>query len=65
MIELLLLAQLSQPVPKTGQCPIGYYTQYGYCVPFTGTRQQAVEKVNGRCPVGWFTQGNYCVRTRP
>lgn len=52
------------PVTKNGQCPIGYYTQYGYCVPFSATRQQAVEKVGDSCPVGWFTQYGYCVRSR-
>jgi hypothetical protein len=52
------------PVTKNGQCPIGYYTQYGYCVPFSATKQRAVEKVGSSCPVGWFTQYGYCVQSR-
>lgn len=51
-------------VPANGTCPIGYYTQYSYCVPFSGTRQEALQKTSSTCPVGWFTQGNYCVRSR-
>jgi hypothetical protein len=63
---LLLLAGVpafaQQPVQKQGQCPIGYYTQYGYCVPFSTTQQPAVKKTSRDCPIGWYTQGDYCVR---
>jgi hypothetical protein len=62
MMELLLLAQLLQPVPELGRCPVGYYPQSGYCAPYSATREEAIEKVGERCPVGWYPQGSYCVR---
>jgi hypothetical protein len=55
-------ALAQQPVQKRGQCPIGYYTQSGYCVPFSTTKQPAIEKTGRDCPVGWYTQNGYCVR---
>jgi hypothetical protein len=58
MIELLLLAQLSQPVQKVGPCPLGYITSGNYCVPLRDS-SNAVMK-DGNCPVGYFTNGNYC-----
>jgi hypothetical protein len=61
-MELLLLAQLAQPVPKLGRCPLGYYTQGSYCVPALPA-QQAVSR-DGSCPFGWYQAGSYCVRSR-
>lgn len=63
MIDLILIAQLAQPVPKLGRCPLGYYTQFGYCVPAAGS-QQAVQKAGPACPYGWYSQGSYCARAR-
>jgi hypothetical protein len=58
MISIVLLAQLAQPVQKTGACPLNYITQGNYCVP-TRSAQNAVTK-DGSCPMGYFTNGNYC-----
>lgn len=63
MITLALLAQLAQPAPQLGKCPLGYYSQNGYCVP-AGAQRDAVPMIGGRCPYGWYTQGSYCVRAR-
>lgn len=62
MIGLMLLAQLSQPVPKVGPCPLGYYASGSYCVPAPRTDRQAVPQIGRRCPFGWYTQSAYCVR---
>ncbi len=62
MIGLVLLAQLGQPVPQVGACPLGYYTQGRYCVPAPRARQEAVQRLSVQCPYGWFSQGSYCVR---
>jgi hypothetical protein len=59
-MEFLLLAQLAQPVPRISSCPIGYYTQAGYCVPAAGAAREAIIRVENSCPFGWYTQGSYC-----
>ncbi len=72
MIRLLSLAfvfvssvaMAQQPVVKRGSCPVGYYPQGAYCVPFSQNRQEAIAKVGNSCPVGWYPQGGYCTRTR-
>jgi hypothetical protein len=61
-MELLLLAQLAQPVPKLGSCPYGYYTQGSYCVP-ARPAPPAIER-DGQCPFGWYSQGYYCRQSR-
>lgn len=63
MTELLLLAQLAQPVIKAGQCPLGYYTQGAYCVPARLSTPPAIQ-ADGQCPFGWYSQGYYCGRSR-
>jgi hypothetical protein len=40
MIELALLAALTQPLPKVGVCPLGYYASGSYCVPDVGRLNQ-------------------------
>ena len=60
MIGFLLLAQLSQPVPKLQTCQ---QYGYGYCVPGLRAPREAVVKVSPRCPYGWYTQNGYCVRS--
>lgn len=64
MIGVLLLTQLAQPVPRLGSCPLGYYSQAGYCVPAAAVQRDAVPKVGSRCPFGWYTEGGYCIRSR-
>jgi hypothetical protein len=63
MTELLLLAQLAQPVIKAGQCPLGYYTQGAYCTPARVSTPPAITGA-GRCPYGWFGRDGYCVQAR-
>ena len=61
-------ALAQQPVrslPKSGSCPIGYYSSSGYCVPNrSGNTRGAIEKSGKSCPIGWFSSGNYCVKNR-
>ena len=52
MIELALLAALTQPLPKVGVCPLGYYSSGSYCVPGRGTTKEAIEKQGSFCPLG-------------
>lgn len=63
-MEFLLLAQLAQPVPKLGTCPIGYYSQGSYCVPSTSQQWRAIQRVGQDCPIGWYQSGSYCTQTR-
>lgn len=63
MISLLILAQLAQPLPRTGSCPIGYYISSGYCVP-TQTARNAIQREGSTCPMGYYISGTYCVRNR-
>ena len=58
MIDLFLIAQLAQPVPKVGSCPLGYITSGSYCVPLRDASNAVVK--DGGCPIGYFTNGNYC-----
>lgn len=58
------VAMAQQPVVKRGSCPVGYYSQGSYCVPFSQSRQETIEKVGNSCPVGWYSQGRYCTRER-
>ncbi len=52
------------PLPKTGTCPLGYYSSAGYCVPTTRPNtREAIQKSGSTCPLGWYTSGSYCVRT--
>jgi hypothetical protein len=64
MIELALLATLTQPLPKVGVCPLGYYSSGSYCVPSRNTTRQAIEKEGSFCPLGWYSSSGYCVRSR-
>ena len=53
-------ARETRPVPKYGQCPIGYYTSGGYCKPGKNAKE-IIPKVR-YCPAGWYSNGNYCVK---
>jgi hypothetical protein len=64
MIELALLTALTQPLPKVGVCPLGYYSSGSYCVPGRGTTKEAIEKQGSFCPLGWYSSSEYCVRSR-
>ena len=51
-----------RPLPKSGSCPIGYYSSSGYCVPSkSGNTRGAIEKSGSSCPIGFFSSGDYCV----
>jgi len=57
-----LAQQAVQPLPKSGRCPLGYYSSGGYCVPSSGGNTRgAIEKVGGSCPLGFYSSGNYCL----
>jgi hypothetical protein len=57
-----LAQQPVQPLPRSGGCPLGYYSSGSYCVPSSGGNTPgAIEKVGGGCPLGFYSSGNYCV----
>jgi hypothetical protein len=62
MISILILAQLAQPVPRVGSCPIGYYISAGYCVP-SRTAKPAIVKNGTTCPLGYYSTGSFCKQT--
>jgi len=62
MISILILAQLAQPVPRMGTCPLGYYISAGYCVP-SPTAKPAIVKEGSICPLGYYSTGSYCKQT--
>ena len=49
----------AQPVPKTGNCPSGYSSSGGYCVPGRSAHY-AIEK-RGSCASGYSSSGDYCL----
>lgn len=49
----------AQPVPKTGNCPSGYSSSGGYCVPGRSAHY-AIEKRTS-CASGYSTSGDYCL----
>ena len=61
---IALLLAVSQPVPKLGSCPLGYYASGSYCVPSRSTNREAIEKEGNYCPLGWYSASGYCVRSR-
>lgn len=63
MISLLIMAQLAQPLPRVGTCPVGYYSSNGYCIP-TPTARNAIERADSVCPLGYYSAGSYCLKTR-
>jgi hypothetical protein len=57
-----LAQQPVQPLPRSGGCPLGYYSSGDYCVPSSGGNSRgAIEKVGRGCPLGFYSSGNYCV----
>jgi len=64
MIDFVLLLAVSQPVPRLGSCPLGYYSSGSYCVPSRSTNREAIEKEGNYCPLGWYSASGYCVRSR-
>ena len=59
LTTILLIAVTAYPLPKSGQCPAGYYQSGSYCAPMTDDAKQAIPKI-GQCPSGWRQSGNYC-----
>jgi hypothetical protein len=49
----------AQPIPKIGNCPSGYSSSGGYCVPGKSSHY-AIEK-RGSCASGYSTSGDYCL----
>ena len=62
MISILILAQLAQPVPRVGSCPLGYYIFAGYCVP-SRTGKPEIVKNGTTCPLGYYSTGSFCKQT--
>ena len=63
MILLALTLAWSQPLPRVGGCPLGYYTQATYCVPSpAGTAQPAIQREGSTCPLGYYKSANYCIK---
>lgn len=61
---IVLLLAISQPIPRVGGCPLGYYSSGSYCVPSRSTNREAIEKEGSYCPLGWYSSSGYCVRSR-
>ncbi len=66
LITTLSTAALAQqpvrPLPKSGGCPIGYFSSGAYCMPSkSGNTRGAIEKSGSSCPIGFYSSGNYCV----
>ena len=51
----------SEPVVKVDNCPVGYRTSGGYCIPIDDNADEVVPKVRS-CPVGYRTSGGYCIK---
>ena len=48
-----LAQQPVQPLPRSGGCPLGYYSSGGYCVPSSGGNSRgAIEKMGSGLPAG-------------
>jgi hypothetical protein len=68
-LALLLPWTLAQqpvvPLPRNGNCPLGYGASGAYCVPNPGGGSQsrgAIERPTGStCPLGFTASGSYCV----
>jgi hypothetical protein len=61
----VLAQQPVPPLPRSGGCPLGYYSSGGYCVPSSGGNTRgALGKVGGGCPLGFYSSGNYCISGR-
>jgi hypothetical protein len=61
---IALLLAVSQPIPRLGMCPLGYYSSGSYCIPSRGSDKEAIDKLGRSCPLGWYSSGEYCVRMR-
>jgi len=61
---IALLFTVSQPVPRLGMCPLGYYSSGSYCIPSRGSDKEAIDRQGRFCPLGWYSSGEYCVRMR-
>ena len=61
---IALLLAVSQPIPKVGMCPLGYYSSGNYCIQSRGSDKEAIDKRGSFCPLGWYGSGEYCVRMR-
>jgi hypothetical protein len=57
-----LAQQPVQPLPRSGGCPLGYYSSGSYCVPSKSSNTRgAIEKSGNSCPLGFYSSGNYCL----
>jgi hypothetical protein len=67
LTSILLLSIPTFPLTRTGStCPLGYYTQAGYCVPTPSPVRQApsINSSGSTCPLGTYRNGSYCTQTR-
>lgn len=64
MLALMLAWAQPQPLIRVGACPLGYYTQAGYCVPSpSGVTRPAIQSDGLTCPLGYYKSANYCVKS--
>jgi hypothetical protein len=68
LILLMLMSvnlQAAEPLIKNGNCPIGYWTNGGYCLPDSTMKDKVVipkAKDSVVCPIGFYQNNNYCVK---
>ncbi len=63
-ILLTLLLASAKPAAKIGQCPAGYASEAGWCVPMQRDAPVAVPKGSEPCPSSMVQSGAYCVEKR-
>jgi len=51
------------PWPNTGNCPHGYFTSNGACVPSQGAQPAIPKSRSGNCPWGWTSSGDFCLKS--
>ena len=66
LIILLGSSLIATPQPKlTGtNCPSGYYSSGGFCVPSSSHSRAAIPRSGNSCPSGWVASGNFCQSNR-
>jgi hypothetical protein len=67
LIPMLIVAQAQpwaeMPWPNTGNCPHGYFTSNGSCVPSAGAQPAIPKSRSGNCPWGWTSSGDFCLKS--
>lgn len=67
LIQVQASCKTTQPMPTAfanpgrGNCPIGYYSSGGACVPSSRGATYAFFNNGGNCPNGYYSSGKSCV----